>query len=230
MAQKAKIRWSIEGDENSKYFYGIINKKRSQLEIRGFLVEGAWIDDPAHVKKEFLSHFANWFSNPATPRIVLDSHFLSRLSLDQIMDLERNVSYDEIKRVAWDCGANKSLRPDGFTFEFFRRYWTIIDQDVVAAVSEFFLLSKFPPGCNISFITLVPKMHDAKLVKDFHPISLIGSIYKIITKIMANRIIMVISDLVSDVQSAFVSNRQILYGPFILNDLISWCKHKRPKQ
>ncbi|GKB47787.1 RNA-directed DNA polymerase, eukaryota, reverse transcriptase zinc-binding domain protein, partial [Tanacetum coccineum] len=146
----------------------------------------------------------------------------TRLSLDQIDDLERVVSYGEIKRAVYDCRANKSPGPDGFTFEFFRRYWTLIDLDVVAVVSEFFSLGKFPSGCNASFITLIPKTQDAKLVKDFRPISLIGSIYKIIMKIMANRITLVISDLVSDVQSAFVAGRQILDGPFILNELISW--------
>nr|GEW64351.1 RNA-directed DNA polymerase, eukaryota [Tanacetum cinerariifolium] len=109
------------------------------------------------------------------------------------------------------------------------RYRSLIDQDVVAAVSEFFSSSKFPSGCNASFITLIPKTHDAKLVKDFRPISLIGSIYKIITNIMANLIILVMSNLVSDVQSAFVANRQILNGPFILNELILWCKYKNTK-
>nr|GEU31577.1 hypothetical protein [Tanacetum cinerariifolium] len=86
------------------------------------------------------------------------------------------------------------------------------------------VIGKFPSGCNASFITLIPKTQDAKLVKYFRLISLIGSIYKIVTKVMANRITLVISDLVSDVQSAFVAGRQILDGPFILNDLISWYK------
>nr|GFD18963.1 RNA-directed DNA polymerase, eukaryota [Tanacetum cinerariifolium] len=40
--QKSKFRWAIEGDENSKYFHGIINKKRSQLAIRGVFVDGIW--------------------------------------------------------------------------------------------------------------------------------------------------------------------------------------------
>ncbi|GKC40007.1 RNA-directed DNA polymerase, eukaryota, partial [Tanacetum coccineum] len=64
MAQKAKIRWAIEGDENSKYFHGIINKKWSQLAIRGVLVDGEWIEDPFKVKNEFLHHFSNRFSMP----------------------------------------------------------------------------------------------------------------------------------------------------------------------
>nr|GEZ24255.1 RNA-directed DNA polymerase, eukaryota [Tanacetum cinerariifolium] len=62
---------------------------------------------------------------------------------------------------------------------------------------------------------------NAKTVKDFHPISLIGSLYKIIAKILANRLSFIIPDLISDVQLAFVSNRQILDGPFILKGLLS---------
>ncbi|GKC91022.1 RNA-directed DNA polymerase, eukaryota [Tanacetum coccineum] len=225
MAQKEKVRWSIEGDENSKYFHGILNKKRSQLAIRGVLVDGDWIDEPANVKNEFLNHFSNRFSKPISANIHLGSQMLKTLSLDQVEDLERNVTYDEIKRAVWDCSTNKSPGPDGFTFDFIRKYLYVIDKDV----EEFFDSSTFPPGCNASFITLIPKMQDAKLVKDFRPISLIGCIYKIVAKILANRLSLVISELVSDVQYAFVSNRQILDGPFILNELISWSKAKKSK-
>ncbi|GJT84736.1 RNA-directed DNA polymerase, eukaryota [Tanacetum coccineum] len=229
LAQKAKIRWSIEGDENSKFFHGNINKKRSHLAIRGVLVEGDWIDDPVKVKNEFLNHFSNHFSMPSGPSINLDPSMFKQLSLEQNIDLECDVTTGEIKRAVWDCGTNKSSGPDGFAFEFIRTYWKIINQDVINAVREFFATSKFPSGSNSLFITLIPKKQDANLVKDFRPISLIGSFYKIIAKILANRLNMVISDLISDVQSAFVPNRQILDGPFILNELISWCKFHKSK-
>ncbi|GKA60744.1 RNA-directed DNA polymerase, eukaryota [Tanacetum coccineum] len=227
ISQKAKIRWSIEGDENTKYFHGILKKRRSQLAIRGTLVNGEWISSPHDVKQEFLSHFRNQFSLPDSPRIGFDFPFPNRLSSDQIEDLERPVSYDEVKSAVWGCGTNKSPGPDGFTFEFYRVFWALIDRDVFNAVSEFFESGCIPKGCNASFIALIPKIHDAKIVKDFRPISLIGSIYKIITKILANRLCFVLPSLISDVQSAFVSNRNILDGPFMLNELLSWCKHKK---
>nr|GEU45228.1 putative RNA-directed DNA polymerase, eukaryota, reverse transcriptase zinc-binding domain protein [Tanacetum cinerariifolium] len=75
--------------------------------------------------------------------------------------------------------------------------------------------------------SLIPKIQDAKFVKDFRPISLIESVYKIIAKILASRLCAVLPYLISDVQSAFVANRQILDGPFILNELLSWCKFKK---
>ncbi|GKA21373.1 RNA-directed DNA polymerase, eukaryota [Tanacetum coccineum] len=229
LAQKAKIQWAIEGDENSKYFHGIINKKRSQLAIRGVLVDGEWIEDPPKVKNEFLEHFSNRFSMPTGQTINLDSHMFQKISIDQNADLESDVSLEEIKKAVWECGTNKSPGPDGFSFEFIRKYWNIIQHDVVNAVKEFFSSSKFPPGSNSSFITLIPKSLDAKMVKDFRPISLIGSFYKIVAKILSNRLCIVMPDLISDVQTAFISKRQILDGPFILNELISWCKYHKIK-
>nr|GEU34293.1 RNA-directed DNA polymerase, eukaryota [Tanacetum cinerariifolium] len=87
ISQKAKIRWTIEGDENTKYFHGTLNKKRYQLAIRGTLVNGEWTSD----------------------HDSFDYAFPNRLSSDQVKDLEHVVTYDEVKKAVWDCGANKSL-------------------------------------------------------------------------------------------------------------------------
>nr|GEZ69387.1 RNA-directed DNA polymerase, eukaryota [Tanacetum cinerariifolium] len=221
MAQKAKVRWAIESDENSKYFHGILNNKRSHLAIRGVLVNEDWIVKSNYVKNEFLNHFSSQFDRPVSYRICLANVFNNQLSLEQQDYLERTISIKEIKRAMWDCGTNKSPGPDGFTFEFFRRYWKFFENNISVAVIEFLSSGTFPKGCNSSFIALIPKTQNAKSVKIFRPISLIGSLYKIIAKIMANRLSYVIPDLISNVQSAFISNRQILDGPFILNELLS---------
>nr|GFC44830.1 RNA-directed DNA polymerase, eukaryota, reverse transcriptase zinc-binding domain protein [Tanacetum cinerariifolium] len=57
VAQKAKIRWAIEGDENSKFFHGVINKRQSHLAIRGVFASGDWFTDPSTVKEAFHDHF-----------------------------------------------------------------------------------------------------------------------------------------------------------------------------
>ncbi|GJV85992.1 RNA-directed DNA polymerase, eukaryota [Tanacetum coccineum] len=129
----------------------------------------------------------------------------------------------------WSCGDNKSPGPDGFTFEFFKKYWDCIGSDFCEAVEYFFVNSSFSKGCNSSFVALIPKVMDAKFVNDFRPISLIGSVYKVVTKVLANRLASVIADLISDTQSAFVAGRQILDGPFILDEILHWCKRKNKK-
>ncbi|GKE12159.1 RNA-directed DNA polymerase, eukaryota, reverse transcriptase zinc-binding domain protein, partial [Tanacetum coccineum] len=229
LAQKAKIKWSIEGDENSKYFHGIINKQRNNIVIRGILVDGAWIEDPRIVKNEFFTHFKDRFNITSSKRLTLDMEFPNKLSFDQKTDLERPFTKEEIKGAVWDCGLNKSLGPDGFTFGFYQRYWSLLEPDIVDVVNHFFIDGFSSKGCNSSFISLIPKSHDAKQVKDFRPISLIGSLYKIIAKLLANRLVPVMGNLVNEVQYAFIDNRQILDGPFILNEILQWCKAKKKK-
>nr|GEW66332.1 RNA-directed DNA polymerase, eukaryota, reverse transcriptase zinc-binding domain protein [Tanacetum cinerariifolium] len=131
------------------------------------------------------------------------------------------------KKAVWDCRIDKYPGPDGFTFGFYRRYWKLIENDVVDAVTCFFHQGSFPKGSNSSFIILIPKTPNANMVKDYWPISLIGSMYEIISKILANRLVVVLGGLVNEIQSAFVVDKQILDGLFILNESVQWCKKKK---
>nr|GFC16509.1 RNA-directed DNA polymerase, eukaryota, reverse transcriptase zinc-binding domain protein [Tanacetum cinerariifolium] len=131
------------------------------------------------------------------------------------------------KKEVWDCGIDKSPGPDGFTFGFYCRYWKLIENDVVDAMTCFFHQGSFPKDGNSSFIILIPKTPNANMVKDYRPISLTGSMYKIISKILANRLVVVLGGLVNKIHSAFVTDKQILDGPFILNELVQWCKKKK---
>ncbi|GJW23891.1 RNA-directed DNA polymerase, eukaryota [Tanacetum coccineum] len=224
MAQKAKVNWSIEGDENTSFFHGMLNKKRRQQNIRGIMIDRIWIDYPIRVKDEFFQHFSSRFDKPNARRAHIEMRYPKTITCDQQADLERDVSNEEIKRAVWDCGTDKSPGVDGFSFGFYRQFWYLIENDVYGAVKYFFTYGVIPKGCNSSFIALIPKSPGANTVKDFRPISLIGSVYKIIAKILANRLVGVLGDIVNEVQYAFIVDRHILDGPFILNEVLQWCK------
>nr|GEU33246.1 RNA-directed DNA polymerase, eukaryota [Tanacetum cinerariifolium] len=132
--------------QNSKFFYGIINKKRSQLSIRGVFVDGDWNTDREVVKDVFKDQFATRFKQPAHGPLKLNISFPNRLSTDQVADMDRSVSRDEISVAVWNCGENKSPCPDGYTFEFFRRYWRFIGSDFCSAVECFFKSGSFSKG------------------------------------------------------------------------------------
>nr|GEU53246.1 RNA-directed DNA polymerase, eukaryota, reverse transcriptase zinc-binding domain protein [Tanacetum cinerariifolium] len=220
---KVKIREWINGNENN--MKGLID--RSQLNIRGVMVDGLWTEKPSDIKREFFQHFRCRFDRPKETKAYVDMCYPISLSIEQQEDLKCYVSKEELKRAVWDCGTDKSPGPDGFTFGFYRHFWSTIENDVFEAVNYFLTYGDIPKGCNSSFITLIPKVPNANLAKKFRPISLIGSIYKIIAKILANRIVEVLGDVVNEVQSAFIGERQILDGPFILNEVLQWCKLKK---
>ncbi|GKD98852.1 putative RNA-directed DNA polymerase, eukaryota, reverse transcriptase zinc-binding domain protein, partial [Tanacetum coccineum] len=99
---------------------------------------------------------------------------------------------DELKAAVWGCGSEKVPGPDGYTFAFVKKYWDMLKVDILGFVNSFFSSRKMPPGSNSSFITLIPKVPNLVHIKDFRPISLIGIYYKIVAKVLANRLTKVV--------------------------------------
>lgn len=109
-----------------------------------------------------------------------------------------------MKTAIWQCGLNKSPGPDGFTVEFFKRYWDLLKVELLEAFNDFANNPKIPKGVNAAFITLIPKVQNPSQVNEFRPISLISSIYKILSKGLANRLKKVLPNIIDKTQSAFV--------------------------
>nr|GFA73109.1 RNA-directed DNA polymerase, eukaryota [Tanacetum cinerariifolium] len=118
----------------------------NNLAIRGVLEAGKWIENQDLVKKEFLNHFKNRFGRPNKTRPVLVTEFSRQLNSMQHMDMEADVTIEEIKNAVWDCGTDKSPGPNGFSFDFYRRFWSVIQKDVVAVVKCFFIMGLFLKG------------------------------------------------------------------------------------
>jgi len=130
----------------------------------------------------------------------------------------------------WDiCEGNKAPGPDGINFFFIKKAWNIIGGDIVQMVDEFYRTNLLPPGINSSFVTLIPKVKGANKLHDFRPISLVGSLYKIISKLLASRVKQVMSEVISDHQNTFIKGRQILDSVLIANEAINFMKKKKGK-
>ena len=106
--------------------------------------------------------------------------------------------------------SDKAPGPDGFTGAFFKACWEIIKDDVMAAMNSLFTLNAQGfEWLNSACIILLPKKTDATRVTDFRPISLVHSIAKIFSKVLANRLAPRLNSLVSNCQSAFIKKRSI---------------------
>ena len=119
------------------------------------------------------------------------------LEFDQIGELERSwlersFEKDEILSVVRVMEGDKALSLDGFSMAFFHHYWSVVERDVLAVLEEFYQNCKFEKSLNATFITLIPKKNDASNIRDFKRISLVGSLYKILAKVLANRLKLVL--------------------------------------
>lgn len=103
---------------------------------------------------------------------------------------------------------DKSPGPDGFNPAFYQKFWPIIGDDIFKACVHWLSEGSFPSKLNDTCVTLIPKCDNPVTVKDLRPISLCN-VYKILSKVLCNRLKRVLPTLIDKAQSAFVAGRSI---------------------
>ena len=106
-------------------------------------------------------------------------------------------SLNEIKEVVFDLDPYSAPGLDGFTDLFFRHCWNIMGRQVCEAVRSFFISGTLISGMNASIMTLIPKSNNASQVENFLPNVLSNFIYKIITRIILDRMSIVVMDVIA---------------------------------
>lgn len=198
-AQKAKIRWIKEGDVNLSFFHRVVNHRRKGNEISGFQFGDTWVDNVDEVKKGVKEAFQSHFRNPGGPKPTLPYGFIQKQISEEVnLMLCAPFSEGKVKQAIWSCEGDKSPGPDGFNFSFFKDYWEIVKSDVMRFLMEFHRNGKLVRGINASHIVLIPKKPDPLSLSDFRPISLIGSIYKILAKLLPERLSKVLDSIISE--------------------------------
>lgn len=115
---------------------------------------------------------------------------------------------------------DKASGPDGFTVAFYRQHWETIKKDFVRMVKNTFRKHKMGDNTKSSHIALIPKEANPKSFDRFCTISLCNVSYKIITKIIANRLKKLLPIIISENQGGFVPKRQIIDNVILIQEAI----------
>ena len=122
---------------------------------------------------------------------------------------------------------SKSLRPDGMSPFFFQKYWHIVSNDVTEVVLSVLTSGHFLHKMNYTHIVLIPKKNDPKHVSDYRPISLANVISRIVSKVLANWLKLILPNVISNSRTAFVPNRLITYNTTIAYEVLHRMRNKR---
>lgn len=224
--QQSRVQSWRDGDANTKFFHSVMSRRRRHNAFYSILVDDVVVEGVQPICNAVFTHFAKHFQSVNVNRSSVSNLQFSSLIVAEGVSLIKPFSVDEIKAVVWDCDSFKSSGPDGINFGFIKDFWLDLKDDIMRFVSEFHRNGKLSKGINTIFISLIPKVDSPQKLNDFRPISLVGSLYKILAKLLANRLRGVIDSVISDSQSAFVKNRQILDGILIANEVVDEARKK----
>lgn len=142
------------------------------------------------------------------------------------MSLTSDFTIDEFRAAAFSMQADKCPGPDGFNPGFYHHFWDMCGKEVFQAGCEWLANGVFPPHLNSTNIALIPKGESQASMKDWRPIALCNVVYKIVAKVLANRLKGVLNKCISTSQSAFVPGRSILDNAIVAIEVIHYMKAK----
>ncbi|CAA7058008.1 unnamed protein product [Microthlaspi erraticum] len=125
-----------------------------------------------------------------------------------------------VKRCLFQMPLNKTPGPDGFPAEFFKATWDILGSEVSSSVLNFFEANFMPTSLNSTSLVLIPKRPGAEELKDFRPIACLNTLYKIITKLLSERLKLVLPSIVLSNQTAFVKDRLLLENVLLATEVM----------
>jgi hypothetical protein len=220
-------KWIQEGDSNSRFFHASLKGRHCRNQIVMLKKGEEWIGGVTEVKREATEHFRKHLSEEWTSRPFLDNLAFNSLSVDDKAWLVEPFDEAEVKEAIWSCDGNKSPGPNSYNINFFKSCWLIVKKDAVDFLCEFYENAILPKAVTASFLTLVPKKDHPQGLFDYRPICLIGSLYKTLSKLLANRLKGVLGKLISKCQSVFLPHRQILNRVVVLNEILDLAKRRK---
>ncbi|KAI0488576.1 hypothetical protein KFK09_028414 [Dendrobium nobile] len=207
--QRAKAKWIKDGDANTKFFHSFANSRRNVNWISQVKdANGVLSDNPGTIEEVFMRFFQvkwkSWIcSFDGWPKL-----WASLLDSDKNL-LNRELDEAEISEVILNLENIRAPGLDGISYSFFKAFWKIIRVDVVRAVQQIFHTSSMNRDWKDTLFMLIPKSSNPSIPSAYHPISLCNSIYKIVAKILLNRMVEIMPRIISEEQAAFVKGRSI---------------------
>ncbi|PKU86575.1 Putative ribonuclease H protein [Dendrobium catenatum] len=220
--QRAKAKWLRNGEDDLGFLYARIKSRANTSKIKEIITEEGHFTSPNEIAFAIVDRFKKLYN----PTALSNSYELFSFIGDSIPDhligpLIQPVTDLEIKHVVFSGPSSSSLGPDGFTFEFFKATWEVIGFYVSNTIKNFFSMGHLPRCAKETAIALIPKHQHATNISDYRPISLCNVFYKIIAKILANRMKCVMPHIIQKSQAGFISKRVSTDNIILANEILN---------
>jgi hypothetical protein len=211
---QSRETWLNYGDTNSKFFHHVASFNRAKKYIWSLKgSEEDLISGQRALQEEAVSHFSRLYKKANNldiqGMVSTATLFPSFVSTAEAAELYKPVTLSELKQILDKFKLERSPGPDGWTTEFFCFFFELVGPDLLQMVENTRITGKIVGSLNSTFLVLIPKESNPLSYSDFRPISLCNLIYKLISKVISNRIKPFLERRLSAEQLGFLRGRRI---------------------
>ncbi|XP_019198078.1 PREDICTED: uncharacterized protein LOC109191859 [Ipomoea nil] len=223
--QRSKQLWLKHGDANTKFFHKSATARRKQNFLSHLKDQnGVWAEGLT-MKAEIIRYFEQIFCS-GTCRANIFNRVTRRVTEEMKISLSRPFTVDDVKTALFDMQPEKAPGPDSLSPAFFQHFWPILGHDLSVFIINCVEHKQFPQGLNDSNIVLIPKKSVPEKVSDLRPIALCKVVYKVLAKMLANRLKGCLDNVVSQSQSAFIPNRLLTDNIILAGEVGHYLRRK----
>jgi hypothetical protein len=230
MKQRSILDWHKEGDQNTSFFHSKARERAQVNRISALRKEDATIvTSQEGMETEAMEFYSRLFTRQELlyPRPIL-SCVPEKVTPLMNESLVKPFT-EEVRTALFMMGASKALGPDGLSAGFYQYHWELLGADITAAVLDFLNGGEMPDSINKTTILLIPKIKQPQEMNQFRPISLCNVIYKIYSKVLANRFQGILDEIITEEQSAFVLGRLITDNVLVAYECTHYLQWKKGK-
>ena len=191
-ALNSRLNAATFGDRNTTYFHVSTVVRRHRNKIRCIKNrEEEWLHEEEKIKEHIQQSFIKLYTTEMEVSNMnawsLD-HSCFYVSNEEQELIGKEVSDEEIRKGLWALKPFKAPGADGLYAGFFQHFWHDVKNSVYAEVKNIFAQGIIPGYLNETLITLIPKCKNPETISQYRPIGLCNSIYKVVSKILVERI------------------------------------------
>ena len=211
---RAKCRWVENGERPTKYFFNLEKrnyKKKTISEVR--LQDDSTTNDGNVILDQIETYYKNLYTSDRTFSNEECDSFMLNLKIPKLLDEDRDrleglLTYDKCREVLETFQADKAPGEDGFTTEFYKYFFELVGNDLIASFNEAQVKGELSISQRRGVITLAPKEDGSLLdLSNCRPITLLNIDVKIAAKAIAKRLEQVLPNLIHLDQTGFVKGR-----------------------
>ncbi|KAK7840574.1 transposon tx1 uncharacterized 149 kda protein [Quercus suber] len=227
--QRSRALFLKCGDRNTAYFHTKASQRFRRNRIIGLRNSlNVWCTQETQIKNIALEFYQSLFTSSSPTNFDEVLHKVQpSVTADMNTLLLRQFNREEIEIAMKQMAPITAPGPDGMPPLFFQTFWSTVGDDVCSAVLDCLQNCKIPTDINRTYIALIPKVKSPENISEFRPISLCSVIYKVLSKVLANRLKVILPSVISENQSAFQAGRVITDNILMAFETLHYMKHSQ---